>query len=165
VNNFVRTLTVLLALSFVIGGCASEGSGPIKMYSGEPLPEARVVTLHPPTGVHMVLYVNGETPVSCVTSCMFYRAVQIAPGQHKFSSGITNIPTGQEKKILSKPPSGTQVHPIKAKPGSAALLWSSFQFEFNQSLEAGKHYQLAFGTASGSLDDPRIVWWQEIPSK
>ena len=157
-------------LTIALVGCATSSGEPIKMYPGEVLQHDHLVTLHPPSigTAAMVLRIDGETPTSCWSNCMFFRPVQVLPGKHTFSSNNLNMPNGQENNsIIVKAPNNDRLHVLTPKIEKLSLFSRGYEFEFVETLEPGKHYQLKFATTTTANDwwVNMVTWWDEISAK
>lgn len=161
-------LVFAILVALLLCSCATE-SGPVRMYQGETLSKSKVITLHPPSleEAALVLRIDGETPRSCWTNCMFMQAIELAVGKHKFTSDNFNIPRGSPPNPLaagSKDERLKELIPIDEWQRHPSLFSTPYKFEFEETLEAGKHYRLNIGTTTTADDwrDHMVIWWQEI---
>lgn len=169
-NRIPLAFAILVAL--ILCSCATGPSGPVRMYQGETLSKSKVITLHPPSleEAALVLRIDGETPRSCWTNCMFMQSIELAPGKHKFTSDNFNISRGSTPSPIaagSKDERLKKLIPIQEWGRHPSLFSTPYKLEFEETLEEGKHYRLNIGTTTTADDwrDHMVVWWQEIPPK
>lgn len=156
---------ICLLLILFLAGCVVSNQGPVKMFTGESRTASEVVTLQPLSSFEMgslVLRIDGQTPTSCMWSCMFVRPVEIAPGMHKFASSVFNIPASNTPPLTpSELPKNA--HPLIYTIDKSGLFNAAFTFEFDEELTPGKQYRLMIGrkSAVGEWRGQMVVWWQE----